>query len=129
MIGIGLGFLLSLIDWMGGRGGFPVHTFLGVGSTFNISVGFVAGFIPGFGGGFHRTPRTGVDQAIPKPNKIILWTTVGELSLFGVALIAVVYASVQKNFLTLPMLTLYLLGYGWLGLQSAWEIVSSKLEK
>lgn len=122
-VGIGLGILLSLIDWIGGRGGFPVHTFLGVGSTFNIAVGFVAGYIPGFGSGFHRTPRTGVDQALPKPNAIMVWTTVGELCLFGMAVIGVVYASAQKNFIALPMLILYLLGYGWLGLQSAWEIV------
>ncbi len=122
-IGITLGLLLSFIDWIGGRGGFPIHTFLGVGSTFNISVGFVAGFVRGVGAGFHRTPRTGLNQAIPKPNKILLWTTAGELLLCGLALTSVAYASVQKNYLALPMLTLYLLGYGWVGLQSAREIV------
>ncbi len=125
VIGISLGLLLSFIDWMGGRSGFPVHTFLGVGSTFNISMGFIAGFVKGLDSGFHRTPRTGVDQAIPKPNKILMWATAGELILTGIALTGVIYASVQKNYLALPMLILYLLGFGWLGLQSAWEIVKA----
>jgi len=124
-IGITLGLLLSFIDWIGGRGGFPIHIFLGVGSTFNISTGFIAGFILGFGSGFHRTPRTGVDQALPKPNKILLWTTSGELIFSGLALSGVVYAIVQKNFLALPMLILYLLGYIWLGLQSVREIIQA----
>ena len=128
-IGLAFGLLLSLLDWLGGRGGFPIHMFLGVGSSLNLSVAFIAGFVDRLGGDFQSTPRIGIDHSLLKPDKITLWITAGELLLAGMALIAVVYGSVQKNFLVLPMLILYLLGFSWLGLQSAVEIIQSNFRE
>jgi cellulose synthase/poly-beta-1,6-N-acetylglucosamine synthase-like glycosyltransferase len=125
LVAIGLVSIIipSLVDWAQGKNRLPLHWGLQVGVALTHTYGLLVGLFGQMGGEFRGTPKSGNSQQQNILQVAPDRTIIGELTLVLIVLLSVLFAIQQQQWLALPLLTLYLLGIGWVGGQSVWETV------
>ncbi len=114
--------LPALVNGLQGKNNLPVHLGLQIGMTLNNTLAMVAGLFGSQGTTFFSTtPKSGgADQ--PSPHQIAPdWSLMGDVLLLLLAGGGVGIAIWQQQWLALPLLLLYFVGFGWVGGQSVWE--------
>ncbi len=109
--------------------GLPILVFLGIGLALNSTAAIVETLL-GVPGYFQRTPKLQIEGRGPDrravhyslPADPLLW---GELALTAYALLTVFAALVRGQPLAVPFLSLYVLGFGYIGALGLLEAIRS----
>lgn len=115
LLAIGIAGLCApgVYGWLRGERPAPVELILQCGIALTGARGFLAGLWGPLGGEFQRTPKVGVARGpLPDESGFDL-SVLGELALLCVALLCVALAVRHSQWFTVPVLLLFVLGFGW----------------
>lgn len=115
LLAIGIAGLCApgVYGWLRGERPPPGELILQCGIALTGARGFLAGLLGPLGGEFQRTPKLGAASSqSPDPSRLDR-SVLGELALLGVALLCVALAIRHAQWFALPILLLYVLGFGW----------------
>jgi cellulose synthase/poly-beta-1,6-N-acetylglucosamine synthase-like glycosyltransferase len=124
---VSLSTLPTILDSFRGRLQIPVHLLLMTGISVNITAGLFSGVLsPIREEARATTPRSlnGNSRLLIRTSPLIQ-TTIIELVLMGLSLFGCLVAFQQERWWLMILLVNYVLGYGWVGVQSALELFQS----
>lgn len=111
-----------LVNGLRGKNNLPVHLGLQIGMTINNTLAMLDGLFNPQGAKFWgNTPKSGSAEQPIAYQIAPDWKLVVDLFMLLLAGIGVWLSIWRQQWLALPLLLLYLLGFGWVGGQSAWE--------
>lgn len=118
--------LPPIIDSLMGRLQFPIHLWLMVGISINITDGLFSGmFSPIREEPRGTTPRSASANKLHVRTSPLIRTTIIELFFWGFSLFGCLIAYQQERWWLLLLLVNFVMGYGWVGMQSAFELFQS----
>ena len=119
-------FIPTIIDWLRGRKNLPMHLNLGIGISVNNTVGLLVGLFGPIGEDFRATtPKSGGSDQRLRRNGLADLIILGELVFAALVLTGSVIAFHQGRWLLILMLLHDVIGFGWVGGQSLWEVLRS----